>query len=242
MKRLPLLAVLTVALGTLAQAAPITSLSLFSGTSGGTASVSTTGSLLSGNSATGSLGSGYSGTVTAGAAFSTSSVTVNDTATPNEVVFSSNALVSLAPTFTISKTFTGQTLAANTTYVFTLTTTNSGILSLLSGINVDLKAGVNDIANTATGTGLSSVINLLGLFSGNTATFSFTTSAGVDTTDPVSLTFGGSGLLSAGSNSVTFSGATLAAQSTPEPATYALLGLAAMLGIVLRRRQLFGAI
>lgn len=114
----------------------------------------------------------------------------------------------------------------NQSYSFTLTTTSAGAVNLLSSFNVQFFANpaAPAVFGAATGTGLLGVANVLNLFNNtNTATYTFTAPANVDTTDPITISISGGLTGSVLNNSFSFTNATL--NAVPEPGTVGAMGV-----------------
>lgn len=207
---------------------------LFSGTNGGATSVTASAIVIAGDTETLSIGPGYTGKVVLPAGLVYNETLSINASNNGSLTLSGGGIAGAAGTFDATKTFTGTSLAASTTYTFTLTRQAGANLSLLSAANFKITQGGATVADTVTGTGLvgGAAVNLLTLFgAGNTATFTFTTSAGINTSMP--LVFDMSGGTAAGllGSSVTFSGASI--QAVPEPSTWAMgaMGVLALVGL-----------
>ena len=214
-----------------------TSVDLFAGPLGATTQLSTNPL-----TASGTFGPGYTGTVTLNAAVNNVlSEGFSPNGASNSFFISQSGLATLGGTTTASKSF-GAILTPNTAYSFTLTSSTAAAVSLLGSFQVALYNGspatATPFVNTATGTGLVGVVNLLGLFNATntSATFNFTTPANYNPANGLGLTFTGNLPVNAAGGSLVFSSASI--NQVPEPHTIVamLLGAGGLVVLRLRRR------
>ncbi len=215
-----------------------TSVDLFAGTLGATTQLSTNPL-----TASGPFGPGYNGTVTLNASVNnilSEGFSPNGTGS-NSFFINQTGIATLGGTTVATKLF-GGILTANTTYAFTLTSSTAAAVSLLGSFQVALYNGdpatATPFVNTATGTGLSGVVNLLGLFNATNqnATFNFTTPANYNAATGLGLKFTGNLPVNAAAGSLVFNSASI--NQVPEPHTVVamLLGAGGLVVLRLRRR------
>jgi hypothetical protein len=214
---------------------------VFAGTNGSQTSLTASAGVLAGSTSSGNLGGGYGGTVSlpAGLLYATK-LDING-GNNGALTFAGTGVLGAAATWSASKTFTGDTFDPGTAYSFTLTRQAGAVLSLLSSFNVAIYSGTTLVANTATGAGLlGGTLNLLSLFgTSNTASFQFTTGAGISPTQPIEFVFSGATAAGLAGQSLVLSGGSLTqVAAVPEPSTTAFLLGAGLLGggVALRRR------
>ena len=192
----------------------------FSGTNTATPTTTLNDAGLGASASNVNLGPGFKSSMSLGLFGSSLTNTINAGNDGTLTISGTGTTVGLG--FTDEKVFTGTSLAANTTYQLTLTSLTSLTTGLLGTLSLQIVQGGTTVAS-------SSVLSLLQ--SGTSATVTFTTPAGLNTSQPIDLTLSGSSLLSLGSTTLTFTG--LSIQAVPEPSDVALMGagLVALLGL-----------
>ena len=197
---------------------------IFGGTNTAPTSISTTSAILgTGQTNSGPLGPGFTATVSLGAGvISTITETIN-VGNNGTLTAGQTGVAGLLGSFSASKPIT-PTFLPNQAYSFTLTTTSNAAVNLLSGLDVTFSAGGTTVYDASSGNGLLGIAQVLNLFGGgSTATFTFTTPANVNTTQPI--TVGISGQLAAGALGSTFSLTDGTLTAVPEPGTVGAMGV-----------------
>ncbi|MDE1171318.1 MAG: PEP-CTERM sorting domain-containing protein [Verrucomicrobium sp.] len=213
----------------------------FSGTNPGGTSLTASSLLLFGDTTNGVIGPNWNATVTlsAGAVYS-ETLTINSSSNPGSFILAGGGVLAIGNSFSATKTFTGNSFDASSTYALTITAASAAAVSLFSNLSFTLTQGGVTLADTSTGVGiLGGALNLLNLFGGTaTGTFQFTTPTTLNTTSPFVLTLTGSTAAGLLGNSTSFTSLSInSVSAVPEPRTSAMLG-AGLLWALLRGRSL----